>query len=114
MPEDFDTVALLASDLMTSADEIPDRAKAIPMQDADRAGFVAEARTLRVQAQGLRDAARQQRIEQMQRQMDAINATCISCHSRYRDFAGQLNTAQTSAAPIPGLLKLPQSPPANQ
>jgi cytochrome c556 len=66
------------------------------MQEADRAGFTAEAHTLRDQANRLRDAARQQRLPQMRRDLDSIHATCLSCHNRYRDFSGQLNTTQTS------------------
>lgn len=94
-PEDFNAVSLLAGQLMTAADQIPAVADKLKMTEADRAGFLAEAHTLHDQAQRLRDAARKQRIEQMQRDMDAINATCISCHSRYRDFSGQLNTTQS-------------------
>ena len=29
--------------------------------------------------------------------LDAISATCVSCHTRYRDFSGQLNIQQASA-----------------
>ena len=61
------------------------------MNDADRAGFEAEALTLRAQALRLRDAASGHKVEQMQRVLDGINSTCISCHSRYRDFSGQLD-----------------------
>jgi hypothetical protein len=37
------------------------------------------------------------KVEQMQQSLDALNATCISCHSRHRDFSGQLNMKQLSA-----------------
>jgi hypothetical protein len=33
----------------------------------------------------------------MQRSLDAISATCISCHSQYRDFTGELGPRKASA-----------------
>jgi cytochrome c556 len=59
----------------------------------DRGGFLAEAKVLHDQAQRLAVAARLHRIEQMQLHMTSINSTCISCHSRYRDFSGQLDSS---------------------
>jgi hypothetical protein len=91
--EDFEKVALLANALMVSADQLPAVADKITMNEADRGGFLAEARVLHDQSQRLRDAATLHRIEQMQLHMNSINATCISCHSRYRDFSGQLDAS---------------------
>ena len=92
----FDEMAVLAGALAKAADDIPAATSHVPMNEADRAGFLAEARTLRVQAVELRAAAGRRNVVQMQQQMDGINATCISCHSRYRDFAGLLNRVQAS------------------
>ncbi len=89
-------MATLADALMRAADQLPEVAGKIKMNEADRRGFLAEAQVLREQAERLRDAARQRRIEQMQIHMASLNSTCISCHSRYRDFAGQLHTPQAS------------------
>lgn len=105
-PEDFAEVAALSESLMQAADRLPDVAGGIKMGEADRRGFLAEAQVLHDQAERLRDAARQQLIEQMQIQMTSINSTCISCHSRYRDFSGQLNgpraMRQENGAPASG------------
>ena len=97
-PAQFDEVALLAAALESAADRLPEVAGGIKMTEADRRGFLAEAQTLRDQASRLQHAAEQHRIEQMQTQMALINSTCISCHSRYRDFSGQLNTPRASAS----------------
>jgi len=96
-PYQFDEIAVLANALARSADNLPAVTSTIPMSDADRAGFLAEARTLRNQAIELKAAANHRNVAQMQQQMDGINSTCISCHSRYREFSGQLNRIQASA-----------------
>ena len=98
-PHQFDEIAVLANALSETADRLPSVTSRIPMSQADQAGFLAEARTLHEQAAQLQAAANRRSIEQMQRQMDGINATCISCHSRYRDFSGRLNRAQVSFYP---------------
>jgi hypothetical protein len=95
-PGQFEEIAVLANALVGAADELPAATGHIAMSKADRAGFLAQARTLREQAASLQAAANRRSIEQMQREMDGINATCIACHSRYRDFSGQLNRTQAS------------------
>ena len=65
---------------------------------ADREAFEAEAATLRRHAQDLEAAARSNNVERMQRTFDRINASCIGCHSRFRDFAGELDSQRTSAS----------------
>jgi hypothetical protein len=97
--EDFDEVAQLANSLMLSAERIPDVASKIKMNEADREGFLAQARVLREQAKRLRDSARHHKIEQMQENMAWLNSTCLSCHSRYRDFSGQLDSTRVSISP---------------
>ena len=93
---DFDEVAALAASLADASTHIPDLAPTLKMSEADRSGFLVQAMTLHDQAQQLRDAARDRKIEQMQRTMDAINSTCISCHSRYRDFSGVLDSRRAA------------------
>ena len=95
-PYEFDEIAALANALADEADHLPAIVGQVTMSQADRAGFLAEARTLHEQATALQSAANRRSIEQMQRQMDGINATCVSCHSRYRDFSGLLNRTQAS------------------
>ena len=55
-----------------------------------RRGFAAEAERLRTQSLALRDAARGRKVERMQRTLDGISSSCISCHSQYRDFTGEM------------------------
>jgi hypothetical protein len=90
--------AELADLLARTADGIPAAVDTSKMSEADRRGFISEAQTLRDQADELRDAARANRVEQMQTVLDRINSTCLSCHSRYRDFAGELNFRKADAA----------------
>jgi hypothetical protein len=86
--------AKLADGLAAGAERIPASVTTATMSEADRAGFQAEADTLRDQALRLGQAARTNQVEHMQESLDGISATCISCHSRYRDFSGQLITQQ--------------------
>ena len=95
-PEAFDEVAELANSLMLSAEQIPKVTANVKMNEADRDGFLAQARVLRDQAKRLRDSARHHKIEQMQEDMAWLNSTCLSCHSRYRDFSGQLDSTRVS------------------
>jgi soluble cytochrome b562 len=84
--------AILADGLADAAVRIPASVTNSKMSDADSAGFQAEANTLHRQALRLGEAAREKNVEHMQMSLDAINDTCISCHSRYRDFSGQLRS----------------------
>ena len=87
----------LADGLAAAAVRIPASVAAKDMNEADVAGFRAEANVLRDQSLRLGQAARAGKVEQMQRSLDAISSTCISCHSRYRDFSGQMNMQRVSA-----------------
>lgn len=87
----------LADGLAAAALRIPASVTNAKMSEADRAGFEAEAITLHDQAVRLGLAARANKVEQMQRCLDAISSTCTSCHTRYRDLSGQLNVRQVSA-----------------
>jgi len=95
--EAFRDAASLADGLATAAGRIPRSVADHPMSAEDRSGFNAEAARLRDEALRLRKAARARRVEPMQRSLDAISSTCISCHSRYRDFTGELEPRKASA-----------------
>jgi hypothetical protein len=106
-------VAVAAASAATTADDLAQTALRIPaavdgksLSEADRAGFVAQARTLHDQALRLRGEAERLRVEQMQRTTEAITATCIACHGRYRDVAGNLDLA--------GSLRPPATAPASR
>ncbi len=87
----FAAAGKLADGLAAAAVHIPERIADRPMSEADRTGFQAEADVLRDQAMRLNQAAHDRKIEEMQESLIAISATCLSCHSRYRDFSGQLD-----------------------
>ena len=95
--EAFADVAALADGLAAAARQIPRSVADHPMSAEDRAGFNGEAERLREQALRLGKAARARRVEPMQRELDAISSSCISCHSRYRDFTGELGARKASA-----------------
>ena len=99
--EAFQAAVKLAEGLEASAEGIPASVEHMSMSAASRAGFNAEADMLRRQAIGLGEAARARRADQMQQSLDAISATCISCHSRYRDFAGELDTQRAGGGSTP-------------
>ena len=90
-------LASVANALADTATNIPAAVASKPMSDDDRRGFVAEATRLHDQAVVLRDAARANQVEPLQGMRDNINVTCISCHSRYRDISGDLNTHKAMA-----------------
>jgi hypothetical protein len=87
---------LLADELLNAAERIPETVAHIPMSEADRAGIRAEAITLRTQSLRLGQAARAKNMEEVQSGLNAISSTCLSCHSRYRDFAGELEFQRVS------------------
>jgi len=94
--EAFRDAAALADGLSAAAMRIPRSVADHPMSEEDRRGFAAEADRLRAQALDLRRAARGRRVEQMQRALDSISSTCVSCHSQYRDFSGELEPRKAS------------------
>jgi len=78
----------LADALAKAADEIPRAVAHARMSEADRRSFVAQVDTLRDQAQRLSEAASRGDENAMSRMLNAIDETCMSCHDRFRDFAG--------------------------
>jgi cytochrome c556 len=86
----FRDAAALAEGLAESAKRIPRSVADHPMSEEDRSGFNAEAARLNDQALRLRRAARRRQVEPMQQSLAAVSATCVSCHTHYRDFTGEL------------------------
>jgi cytochrome c556 len=95
--ETFRDAAALADGLADAAERIPQAVHARPMDPGDRRGFTTEANRLRRQAVELKAAAEGRRVERMQRALDAISSTCVGCHGKYRDIAGELGPRKASA-----------------
>jgi cytochrome c556 len=95
--EAFADAAKLADGLARAARDIPRSVADREMAAETRRGFNAEARRLREQALALKEAARDRKVEPMQRALDGISSSCISCHSQYRDFAGELGARRAAA-----------------
>ena len=93
----FTDAAALADGLAEAARDIPRAVADREMTPDTRRGFNAEAKRLRDQAVGLKRAARERKVERMQRLLDGISSSCISCHSQYRDFTGELGARRASA-----------------
>ena len=93
----FREAAALADGLARAARDIPRSVADREMSAETRTGFTAEARRLREQALQLKAAARARKVEPMQRALDGISSSCISCHSQYRDFAGELGARRAAA-----------------
>jgi len=93
----FRDAARLADGLARGARDIPRAVADREMSPETRRGFNAEAGRLRDQALQLKDAARGRKVERMQRLLDGISSSCISCHSQYRDFTGELGTSRAAA-----------------
>ena len=89
--------AAVSNALADAARQIADVVETRKLSEADRRGFLAEALTLHDQAILLRNAARRNQLEPLQGMLDNINATCISCHSRYRDLSGDMNVHRAMA-----------------
>ena len=95
--ESFRDAAALADGLAEAAAQIPRSVADYPMSAEERRGFQAEANRLRTHALALRRAARDRKVEHMQRSLDQISSTCVSCHSQYRDFTGELQAGKPTA-----------------
>ena len=95
--DSFRQAAQLADGLARAARNIPRAVADREMSPETRRGFNAEADRLRQHSLGLKEAARSRKVEQMQRRLDGISSSCISCHSQYRDFTGELDTTRAAA-----------------
>jgi hypothetical protein len=92
----FRDAVALADGLAEAARRIPRSVADHPMSREDRSGFNAEAGRLREQALRLRRAARARQVEPMQQALSGIGAACVSCHSHYRDFTGELGDRRSA------------------
>lgn len=88
--EAFRKGAELAHSLAQAAGRIPASVAHLELSQADRDAFVATANALQEQSQKLGRAARRHNVEEMQKFLDAARATCISCHTRFKDISGEL------------------------
>ncbi|MHC5111877.1 MAG: cytochrome c [Planctomycetota bacterium] len=88
----------LAEALADAGERLPEMVDPSQLSEADFRGFETMAATLHDQAVQLGEFAEQGKIEQMQRQLDAIDRTCIACHSRYRDLTGMLSPREARDA----------------
>jgi len=95
----FADASKLADGLAEGAERIPQAIEGNTKISAeDRAGFLEEARTLRTHALDLKAAADEKRLEGMQRSLLGVNATCIACHSKYKDISGEINFPKAAAS----------------
>lgn len=88
---------ILADALVTAADRIPQSLENKPLTPDVREGFLAEVEMLRQGAVDLKSHAVAKQGESMSRALDRINATCITCHTRYRDLTGTLDSIRAHA-----------------
>lgn len=88
--EAFRNGAELAASLAQAAARIPDSVTHLALSQADRDAFIATANTLKDQSQQLGRAARSHRVEDMQKLLEGTRATCISCHTCFKDISGDL------------------------
>jgi hypothetical protein len=88
--EAFREAVALGDGLAASAGRIPRSVADHPMSAEDRRGFASEAERLRQQAVALGRAARRRRVEPMRRAFGRIGAACASCHSQYKEYAGEM------------------------
>ena len=89
--------AIAANDLSESALRIPAILQGKPVSEADLRAFIAIAQTLHDQAHQLRGDAETVHVDQMQQTLGAMLRTCVSCHTRFHEFAGDL--PQPTGAP---------------
>lgn len=89
--------AILADALVTAADRIPAAVEDRDLSAETRSGFLAEAGTLKRLSTDLKRFASEKKAESMSRSLDQINATCITCHTRYRDLTGTLDATRADA-----------------
>lgn len=94
LDEAFRAGAALGGDLASAAGEIPGAVAGRPLAPEDRQVFNVKARELRDEALRLREAAEGRNADRMQRAIDDMAATCLTCHARYRDITGPLDVRQ--------------------
>lgn len=88
--EEFLIASRSAEQLAESANALIDSADRFNLGADDRKTFLELSRTMHDQALSAGRAARDRRTIDLRRHLDAVQATCISCHTRFRDFAAEL------------------------
>ena len=73
-----------------AAQRLPEIGSSVRMEEVDRRSFHAQAATLYDQAIRLETAARDGDLHAMQKVLADVEATCRSCHTRFRDISGPL------------------------
>lgn len=100
-PEELDkafaNAATLAEQLSGASRDIPAAAAWLKLNEGDRRGFVAEAESLGKYAAQLKRDATARQAEAMDRTLTQINATCVTCHTRYRDRSVDVDPFQADA-----------------
>lgn len=84
----------LGDGLIEASLRIPGLVADIPMTEADRRAFEAQALTMRNQAKTLKRVAIRGDPGAVQTALSLIDATCSTCHTRFRDFSGMLGPRQ--------------------
>lgn len=79
-----------AEQLAESANTMADDVNRFNLGLEDRKVFLELSRAMHDQALAAGRSARDRRTNDFRRHLDAIQATCISCHTRFRDFAAEL------------------------
>lgn len=91
LDKSYEQAAVLADALVTAADRIPFTLEGKTVPPETLRGFLNEAQILKDTAKELKESAQQRKGEGMSRSLDRMNATCITCHSKYRDLAGAMD-----------------------
>jgi cytochrome c556 len=98
-PAVFEDAAKLASQLAKTAETIPTKKRDRALSEPARGDFEKLAMDLGRRAKDFEAAAKAQNVEQMQRSFNAVRASCIACHSRFFDMAGDLDFPRAAATP---------------
>lgn len=80
----------LAAELAAAARRIPDTLTGSRISEGDRRSFQALVDTLGEQAESLKARITAKDLEAARRVLTEINATCVSCHDRFRDLSGPM------------------------
>lgn len=84
----------LGDGLIEASLRIPGLVADTSMTEADRRAFEAQALTMRDQARMLKRVANRGDPRAVQTALEFIDATCSTCHTRFRDFSGLLGPQQ--------------------
>jgi hypothetical protein len=98
-PAVFEEAQQLASQLAKTAEMIPTTKRDHALSEPARSDFEKLAMDLSRRATDFEAAAKEQNVERMQRSFNAIHASCIACHSRFFNVAGDLDFPRAAATP---------------